>query len=151
MILLIIVGAFILNVTLSLTGVAQVMTDWVTSLGLTAVELLLLLVVFYLILGMFMDVLSMQVATIPVAYPIVSALGVDPVWFGVFIVLMCELGMITPPVGMNLYVVQGVRQDGGNIEDVMWGALPFALIMLGFSVLLIYFPSVVLWLPQQMF
>jgi tripartite ATP-independent transporter DctM subunit len=151
MILLIIVGAFILNVTLSLTGVAQVMTDWVTSLGLSAIQLLLLLVVFYLILGMFMDVLSMQVATIPIAYPIVTSLGIDPVWFGVFIVLMCELGLITPPVGMNLYVVQGVRQDGGNIEDVMWGALPFALIMLGFSVLLIYVPSIVLWLPQQMF
>jgi TRAP-type C4-dicarboxylate transport system permease large subunit len=127
------------------------MTDWVTSLGLSAIQLLLLLVVFYLILGMFMDVLSMQVATIPIAYPIVTSLGIDPVWFGVFIVLMCELGLITPPVGMNLYVVQGVRQDGGNIEDVMWGALPFALIMLGFSVLLIYVPSIVLWLPQQMF
>ena len=151
MILLIIVAAFILNVTLSLVGAAQVMTQWVTSLGLPTLSLLLILILFYLILGMFMDVLSMQVATIPIVYPIVTALGMDPIWFGVFIVLMCELGMITPPVGMNLYVVQGVRRDGGGIEDVMWGALPYVLIMLAFSVLLIAFPGIATWLPQQMF
>ena len=151
MILLIIAAAFILNVTLSLVGVAQIMTEWVTSLGLSPTMLLLLLIVFYLILGMFMDVLSMQVATIPIIYPIVTALGMDPIWFGVFIVLMCELGMITPPVGMNLYVVQGVRHDGGGIEDVMWGALPYVIIMLAFSVLLIAYPQIAVWLPQQMF
>ncbi|MCB1804983.1 MAG: TRAP transporter large permease [Candidatus Competibacteraceae bacterium] len=151
MILLIITAAFILNVTLSLVGVAQVMTEWVTSLGLSTTMLLLLLIVFYLLLGMFMDVLSMQVATIPIVYPIVTALGMDPIWFGVFIVLMCELGMITPPVGMNLYVVQGVRRDGGGIEDVMWGALPYVIIMLGFSVLLIAYPQIAIWLPQRMF
>ena len=90
-------------------------------------------------------------ATIPIVYPIVTALGMDPIWFGVFIVLMCELGMITPPVGMNLYVVQGVRRDGGGIEDVMWGALPYVIIMLGFSVLLIAYPQIAIWLPQRMF
>ncbi|MDX1605630.1 MAG: TRAP transporter large permease [Candidatus Competibacterales bacterium] len=151
MILLIITAAFMLNVTLSLTGVAQVMAAWVTSLGLSTTMLLVLLVLFYLLLGMFMDVLSMQVATIPVVYPIVTALGMDPIWFGVFIVLMCELGMITPPVGMNLYVVQGVRTDGGSLDDVMWGALPFVLIMLAFSGLLIAYPEIATWLPQQMF
>ena len=140
MILLIITGAFILNVTLSLVGVAQIMTEWVASLGLSATGLLLILVLFYLMLGMFMDVLSMQVATIPIAFPIVVHVGVDPVWFGVFIVLMCEVGLVTPPVGMNLYVVQGVRRDGGSIDDVMWGALPYVLILLGFSVLMILLP-----------
>ena len=76
---------------------------------------------FYLILGMFMDVLSMQVATIPITYPIVTALGVDPIWFGIFIVLMCELGLITPPVGMNLFVVHGIRPDKGGIDDAIVG------------------------------
>ncbi len=114
MVLLIIVGAFMLIVTLSLVGVAQTMTAWVASLGLSPTGLLLVLVVFYLLLGMFMDVLSMQVLTIPITVPIVVAAGIDPIWFGVFIVLMCELGLITPPVGMNLYVVQGVRPDRGN-------------------------------------
>ena len=89
--------------------------------------LILALIVFYLILGMFMDVLSMQVATIPITYPIATALGVDPIWFGIFIVLMCELGLITPPVGMNLFVVHGIRPDKGGIEDAIWGALPYAV------------------------
>ena len=127
MILLIITAAFILNLTISLTGVAEMMTKWVAGLGLTATGCVLALIVFYLILGMFMDVLSMQVATIPITFPIAIALGVDPVWFGIFIVLMCELGMITPPVGMNLFVVHGIRPDKGGIDDAMWGALPYAV------------------------
>jgi TRAP-type C4-dicarboxylate transport system permease large subunit len=99
---------------------------------------------------MFMDVLSMQVATIPLTYPIVTALGVDPIWFGVFIVLMCELGMITPPVGMNLFVVHGIRPDRGDIRDAIWGALPFALLMILFTILLIFVPQIVTWLPERM-
>jgi TRAP-type C4-dicarboxylate transport system permease large subunit len=106
--------------------------------------------VFYLILGMFMDVLSMQVATIPITYPIATALGVDPIWFGIFIVLMCELGMITPPVGMNLFVVHGIRPDKGGIEDAMWGALPYAAIMILFTLLMIAVPELVTWLPGKM-
>lgn len=121
MILLIMTAAFILNLTISLTGVAETMTKWVAGLGLSATGLILALIVFYLILGMFMDVLSMQVATIPITYPIAVALGVDPIWFGIFIVLMCELGLITPPVGMNLFVVHGIRPDKGGIEDAIWG------------------------------
>lgn len=151
MVLLIITGAFILNVTLALIGVAQTMTQWVAELGLSATALLLVLILFYLLLGMFMDVLSMQVLTIPVAFPIIVAVGIDPIWFGVFIVLMCELGLITPPVGMNLYVVQGVRQDGGPFSEVMWGALPYAALMLIFTVVLIALPDIVLWLPRTMF
>ncbi|WIY27407.1 TRAP transporter large permease [Parasedimentitalea psychrophila] len=150
MILLIITAAFMLNVTLALGGIAQTMTAWVASFGLSSTGLLLVLIVFYLFLGMFMDVLSMQVLTIPVALPIVAAVGVDPIWFGIFIVLMCELGMITPPVGMNLYVVQGVRSDGGPFRDVVLGALPYALIMILFTMLLIMMPDIVLWLPDSM-
>jgi C4-dicarboxylate transporter DctM subunit len=150
MILLIIATAFVLNVTISLTGVADQLTKWVTSFGLSGMQMLFALIVFYLILGMFMDVLSMQVATIPLTYPIVTALGVDPIWYGIFIVLMCELGLITPPVGMNLFVVHGVRPDKGSIEDAIWGALPYALIMIAFTIVLMYLPQLVLWLPQRM-
>jgi tripartite ATP-independent transporter DctM subunit len=150
MILLIIVAAFILNLTISLTGVADVMTKWVAGLGLDGTGFVLALIVFYLILGMFMDVLSMQVATIPITYPIAVALGVDPIWFGIFIVLMCELGMITPPVGMNLFVVHGIRPDKGGIEDAMWGALPYVLIMVVFTLLLIALPGLATWLPGHM-
>jgi len=150
MILLIIMAAFILNLTVSLTGVADSMTKWVAGLGLSATGLILALIVFYLILGMFMDVLSMQVATIPVTYPIAVALGVDPIWFGIFIVLMCELGLITPPVGMNLFVVHGIRPDKGGIEDAIWGALPYAAIMILFTLLIMMFPQIVTWLPGKM-
>ena len=150
MILLIITAAFMLNVTLALGGIAQTMTQWVSSFGLSSAGLLMALIIFYLFLGMFMDVLSMQVLTIPVALPIVTAVGIDPIWFGIFIVLMCELGMITPPVGMNLYVVQGVRKDGGPFRDVVLGAIPYAVIMILFTLLLIAAPDVVLWLPNTM-
>lgn len=150
MILLIITAAFVLNLTVSLTGVVDALTGWVTSFGLSPTVLLLVLVLFYLCLGMFMDVLSMQVVTIPITYPIVTALGIDPIWYGVFIVLMCELGMITPPVGMNLFVVQSVRKDGGHLGEVMWGALPYVLMMLAFAVLLMAFPQIALWLPDMM-
>ncbi|MET4697741.1 C4-dicarboxylate transporter DctM subunit [Constrictibacter sp. MBR-5] len=150
MIILIIVGSFILNVTLSLLGVAQIMTQWIGGLGISATELLLAMVVFYLILGCFMEVLSMQVATIPIAYPIVTHMGIDPLWFGIFVVLMSEIAMITPPVGMNLYVVQGVRQDRGAIGDVIRGVVPYVAIMLVFTGLLIAFPGLATWLPSHM-
>jgi C4-dicarboxylate transporter DctM subunit len=106
--------------------------------------------VFYLFLGMFMDTLSMMVATIPLAFPVVTAAGVDPIWFGVFIVLMCELGLITPPVGMNLFVVHGIRPDKGGIEDAIWGALPYAVIMILVTLLMIAVPELVTWLPGKM-
>ena len=150
MILLIIVAAFILNLTIGLTGVADAITKWVTSFGLSATAMLLALMLFYLVLGMFMDVLSMQVATIPITYPIIEALGVDPIWYGIYIVLMCELGMITPPVGMNLFVVHGIRPDKGGIQDAIWGALPYAVIMLLFTFLLIAAPWLATWLPGKM-
>jgi C4-dicarboxylate transporter, DctM subunit len=150
MILLIVLGAFVLNLALSLTGIGEALTKWVTGFGLGRVQLLLLLIGFYLVLGMFMDTLSMMVATIPLAFPVVSSVGVDPIWFGVFIVLMCELGLITPPVGMNLFVVQGIRSDGGPVSDVIRGALPYAIIMIMFAILLIAFPAIATWLPTYM-
>lgn len=151
MIILIICGSFILNVTLNFLSIPQVLTKFVTSLGVGPTEIIFLLIVFYLILGSFLEVLSMQVTTIPIAYPIVTALGVDPIWFGVFIVLMSEIALITPPVGMNLYVVQSIRSDTGSISDVINGVWPYVIMMLGFTVFLWFVPEVVLWLPRKMF
>jgi TRAP-type C4-dicarboxylate transport system permease large subunit len=92
----------------------------------------------------------MQVLTIPIAVPIIMAAGIDPIWFGIFVVLMSELGMITPPVGMNLYVVHGVRNDNGPFMDVIVGAIPYAAIMLLFATMLILWPSIVMWLPESL-
>ena len=150
MILLIVVGAFVLNLALSLTGIGEAITKWATSFGLSRVQLLMLLILFYLFLGMFMDTLSMMVSTIPLAFPVVTAAGVDPIWFGVFIVLMCELGLITPPVGMNLFVVQGIRPDAGPVADVIRGAIPYAVIMILFAMVLIAWPGLATWLPHLM-
>jgi TRAP-type C4-dicarboxylate transport system permease large subunit len=99
---------------------------------------------------MFMDAMSMLVLTVPIAVPMVVAVGVDPVWFGIFIVVMCEIALITPPVGMNLFVVQGLRRDGGSFGDVVRGSLPYVFIMIGFVGLLIAWPQIALWLPESM-
>ncbi len=150
MIILIITAAFILNLTLSLLGIAEMLTREVMSFNLSLIQLTMVMVLFYIVLGMFLDVLSIQVATIPIAYPIMTAAGADPIWFGIFIVLMSEVAMITPPMGMNLFVIQGVRQDKGPLSDVIWGALPFALIMLAFTMVIIFVPELVTWLPDKM-
>lgn len=147
MVILVIVCALLLNVTLSMTGGTQAITKWVTSLGLSPTALLLFFILFYVVLGMFMDAMSMLVLTVPIAVPMINALGIDPVWFGVFIVVMCEIGLITPPVGMNLFVVQGVRR-GGDFNDVVWGAVPFVIIMIIFAALLILWPNIALFLPN---
>lgn len=149
MVVLIIVCALLLNVTLSMTGGTQAVTRWVSSLGLGQTSLLFLLVLFYIILGMFMDAMSMLVLTVPIAVPMVVALGVDPVWFGIFIVVMCEIGLITPPVGMNLFVVQGIRKDNGNFSDVVYGSLPFVIIMILFAGLLILWPDLALMMTTS--
>ena len=147
MVFLVIVCALLLNVTLSMTGGTQAVTRWVTSLGLSQTAFLLLLVAFYVVLGMFMDAMSMLVLTVPVAVPMVNVLQVDPVWFGIFVVVMCEIGLVTPPVGMNLFVVQGVRK-GGPFNDVIRGALPFVVIMIAFTGLLILIPEIATALPH---
>lgn len=148
MVILVIVCALLLNVTLSMTGGTQAITRWVTELGLSKTTLLLLFVLFYVVLGMFMDAMSMLVLTVPIAVPMIAAIGIDPVWFGVFVVVMCEIGLITPPVGMNLFVVQGVRKGGGDFNDVIWGSVPFVIIMIVFAALLIAIPDIALFLPN---
>ena len=150
MILLIMVGAHFLNFVIGMLGIPQTLTRFVVDLGAGPIQVLFLLILFYLILGCFMETLSMMIATLPVVFPLVVQLGIDPVWFGIFLVLMMETGLITPPIGMNLYIVQGVRGTG-SIMDVIWGSLPFVLLMLAFTILLIFWPGLVLWLPNLLF
>lgn len=150
MILLIMVGAHFLNFMIGMLGIPQTLTRFVVDLGAGPIQVLFLLILFYLILGCFMETLSMMIATLPVVFPLVVQLGIDPVWFGIFLVLMMETGLITPPIGMNLYIVQGVRGTG-SIMDVIWGSLPFVLLMLAFTILLIFWPGLVLWLPNLLF
>ncbi|XWN31089.1 MAG: TRAP transporter large permease [Devosia sp.] len=150
MILLILVAAQFLNFIIGIMGVPQALTALVASFASTPLEVMLLLVVFYLVLGCFLETLSMMVASIPVVMPIVLHFGIDPVWFGVFLVIMMEVALITPPIGMNLYVVQGVRGQG-PLTDVIIGALPFVVIMLAMVALLIAVPQIATFLPERMF
>lgn len=150
MVMLIIVAAFLMNFVIALLGIPQDIAGWVKSLGLNAVQVMWILLLIYLILGCFLEGLSMMITTIPITAPLVISLGVDPVWFGIFIVLVTELALITPPVGINLYVVQGIRTDGGNIGDVIIGSLPFVVTLIVFTILMIYFPAIALWLPGKM-
>jgi len=110
-------------------------------------QTLLAVVAFYLVLGMFMETLTMMVATVPIITPVIIAQGFDPVWFGVLVMLLIETAMITPPVGINLFVVQGVR-GRGQLHDVMLGAAPFVITLLVMTGLLILFPQIALWLPE---
>ncbi len=150
MILLIIIAAKYLNFIIGILGIPQVLARTITEYGVSQLQLILILVLFYLVLGCFLETLSMMIATIPIVVPVIISFGIDPVWFGVFLVVMMEVALITPPLGMNLYIVQGVR-NSGSILDVMIGALPFAAIMLVMVGLLVAFPGIALWLPEQMF
>ncbi|MCS2608134.1 TRAP transporter large permease [Halomonas dongshanensis] len=149
MILLIIIAAFFLKFVVGVLGVPQALTRFVASMELSVLGFLLVLVVFYLILGCFIETLSMMVGTIPIVFPIVMFMGIDPVWFGIFLVLMMELALITPPIGMNLFVVQGVRRTG-SVIDVYWGIIPFVAVLLFATALIITFPSIVTWLPYRL-
>ncbi len=150
MVMIVLVCALLLNVTISMTGAAQTMTQWIASFDLSQIALLFVLLAFYMVLGTFMDAMSMLVLTVPIVIPIVVAAGIDPVWFGIFIVIMCEVALITPPVGMNLFVVQGVRVDSGPYSDVIKGAAPYVVIMMLFAIVLMFFPGIVLWLPNML-
>ncbi|RYH07122.1 TRAP transporter large permease [Tropicimonas sp. IMCC6043] len=140
MTLLILVAAFYLNFILGVLGVPAQVSSFVSELEVGPVAMLMLLVALYLILGCFLDALAMMIATIPIVLPVVTHLGYDSVWFGIFLVMMCELALITPPVGMNLYVTQSVR-GRGQVGTVIIGVLPFLACILGVVALIAIFPG----------
>ncbi|MFL5198212.1 MAG: TRAP transporter large permease [Microvirga sp.] len=147
MIMAILLAAYFLNFVITSIGLTTQVNRFITGLQLTPVQLLIAVVMFYFVLGMFMETLSMMVATVPIIAPIMFKAGFDPVWFGIIIILLMELAMITPPVGINLYVVQGLRKRG-RIDDVIIGASPFVITMMIMVVILSIWPEIALWLPK---
>lgn len=147
MIMLIILAAVFLNFVLSVNGLTQALANFVTGLGLSPFQTMLLIVAILVFLGFFMETLSMLLITAPLITPIVIQLGYDPVWFGILLMVLLETALITPPIGINLYVVQAVRKSG-NLSDVMIGAAPFVLTMVAMIALLMAFPAIALWLPS---
>lgn len=150
MLYLIIIGASILNPFLALTHVPATLGEAMMSLGLGPYGVLLAIILIYLVLGMFMDGLAMLVVTIPIFFPIMTGLGFDPIWFGVVAVILIEMGMITPPVGLNVFVVKSVAQDVA-MSTIFRGVIPFWFAMAAGLLAIIVFPQIALVIPQAMF
>ncbi len=147
MVMFIVIAAFFLNFVFSTIGLTDLVVQVLGGLDWPPVAVMAMIVLIYLVLGCFVETLTLMVATTPIIVPIVVHLGYSPVWFGVLFVILIELALITPPIGMNLFVVQSVR-GGGPFRDVMVGSLPFALVMLLMIALLMAFPDLALWLPN---
>jgi C4-dicarboxylate transporter DctM subunit len=147
MIMLILISANFLNFILDSIGLAETLYNFVNNLGASPLYTLLVVICLYVVLGFFVETLSLMVITVPIVAPILVNLGYDPIWFGILLILLIEMALITPPVGLNLYVVQGVRRTG-SIVDVMIGAVPFVFMIAIMIVLLIIFPEIALYCTQ---
>ena len=148
MIALILAGAAFLTLSMGYIGLPRHLAEWISSLGLSPGQLILVLAVFYIILGCFLDGISMVVLTMGVLMPTIQAAGIDLIWFGIFVVLVVEMAQITPPVGFNLFVLQGMT--GRHLLWVARVTLPMFLMMVVAVALVYAFPAIVTWLPKQM-
>jgi tripartite ATP-independent transporter DctM subunit len=145
----VLIGALLFGYFLTITQTPQKVTEFLTGLGLGRYGVLALIMLMYLVLGCLMDALAMIILTIPIIFPVIMALGFDPIWFGVIIVMTVELGLIHPPVGMNVFVIKSVVQDV-NFSTIFYGVLPFIVTDLIRLVILIAFPILALFLPSRM-
>jgi C4-dicarboxylate transporter DctM subunit len=145
----VLIGALLFGYFLTVTQTPQKVTELLTGLGLGRYGVLALIMVMYLVLGCLMDALAMIILTVPIIFPVISALGFDPIWFGVIIVMTVELGLIHPPVGMNVFVIKSVVKDV-SFATIFKGVIPFVATDLVRLVILIAFPLLATWLPQRM-
>jgi TRAP-type C4-dicarboxylate transport system permease large subunit len=149
MVIFIIIGAQILATALTYSGVSRALSEWVFDLGLSKWIFFTALVFLYIVLGFFVDGLSMIYMTLPVLLPLVRAFEFDLIWFGVVLTILIELGQITPPVGLNLFTIHAIS-GGHNFSEVVKGSAPYVALMLLMIVLLAFFPELALWLPKTM-
>jgi tripartite ATP-independent transporter DctM subunit len=148
---IVIIGGLMLTRFFLVAGTVTAATDMLQALELSPIVFMLILVVVFVVLGMFMDPLAMQVMTLPFVYPMVTALGYDGVWFGVIMVKLVELAVLSPPVGMNLFAVIGASEGKVRLPEIYRGILPFIVMEVIVLALLLSFPEISLWLPRQMF
>jgi C4-dicarboxylate transporter DctM subunit len=146
-ILFIIFSAYVFSYAVSFAGVGEDLTDWVVSLGLTPLEFFLALFLLYTVLGCLIESIGMIVITVPLIFPILPNYGIDPILFGVVLVLFVELGQISPPIGINLFVIQSIWD--GKLSEVVMGTIPFHLIIFVVLALVILWPTLALWLPHH--
>ena len=150
MILLLVAGAVIFGHFLAVTRIPFQLASWVAGLALPSWAIIFMIIFVYLVGGCFIDALALIMLTIPVFYPVVANLGYDPIWFGVIIVLVTQMGVITPPVGINVYVVNGIDKSI-PLEDIFVGCMPFLLALILGTLLLVFIPETVVWLPNKMY
>jgi len=149
MISFIIAGAGFLSQVVAFLGIARAISEYITQLGLSAYMLILVVGLMYIILGMILDGISIVVMTLPIVLPIVTLAGFDPLWFGIFLVLMVELSQITPPVGFSLFVIQSI--SGEKIDYILKATFPFFMLTIAAVVIVTLFPEIVFYLPERMF
>ena len=149
MIFTILIGAILFNNFLVLSDVPSEIGEWVSSLPLGPHSILLVILLIYLVLGCALDALAMILLTVPIFFPIVANLGFDPIWFGVIVVLVVELGMISPPIGMNVFVIKGIAPEV-PIGQIYLGVLPLVIALMLLIVVLVIFPGLATWLPSTM-
>ncbi len=147
-ILSIVFAAYIFSYSVALSGLGQTMAEQIGALDLSRWEFILLLFLFYTVLGCLVDSISMIVITVPVLFPVLTLYGFDGIWFGVVLVLLIELGQITPPMGLNLFVIQGVWS--GRMEEIIRGVVPFYILIIVMIAIVTLAPSIALWLPDHM-
>ncbi len=149
MIFTVLIGAILFNNFLILASVPTLVSDWISGLPLGKTGVLMVIVGMYFILGCLLDSLAMILLTIPIVFPIIKALGYDPVWFGIIIVMVVELGLITPPIGMNVFVIKGIAKEV-PLETIFRGVTPFIIAQVILIFIIIAFPQIALWLPSTM-
>jgi len=149
MVLFLVAGANVFSYFLALSTIPMRVAEWVAALEVSPYLIHAIMMVIYLFLGCFLDAISMMVLTLPVIYPVILALGFDPIWFGVIAVLMMEAGLITPPMGLNVFTVAGVAKDT-PVETIFRGVMPFLFAIFALVILITVFPKIALLLPGMM-
>jgi len=149
MVLFLVAGATLFSYFLALSTIPTAVSTWIAGLGVSKYIVLVIIVAIYFVLGCFLDSVSMMVLTLPVIFPVIVAIGFDPVWFGVLLVLMMEAGLITPPVGLNIYTIAGIAPDV-PMGTIFRGALPFLLSIIATAIILTIFPQIATYLPSLM-
>lgn len=145
----ILVAAAFLSTAMGYLHIPQEIAQAIAAIDLSVWQLLLILALFYVILGLFLDGISILVMSLPITLPLIAQAGLDPIWFGIYVIILIELGQMTPPVGFNLFVIQGLTRE--NLGTIAWAALPFFLLMCFGAFLISMFPGIVLWLPGVLY
>jgi C4-dicarboxylate transporter DctM subunit len=148
MIALILMGAFFLTLAMGFTGLPRALAAWIDALELSPITLIFALTIFYIVLGMFLDGISSVVLTMAIVEPMIRQAGIDVIWFGIFIVVVVEMAQVTPPIGFNLFVLQGMTKH--EISYISKTAIPMVLLMVVMVIILVIWPELATWLPNNM-